>query len=131
MQFFFFQADDGIRDGHVTGVQTCALPIYPASAEIVEQSSLFLVDSLRWDEGRLGIGPPVIGAQERHVGDRAHLRDPSFELAYITWALRIADAWRHRRGAPDAGRLTALADRIHSPMTADGILSTFREGPAM
>src|SRR5437870_11392493 len=26
--FFFFQAEDGIRDGHVTGVQTCALPIY-------------------------------------------------------------------------------------------------------
>src|SRR5207253_7798907 len=27
--FFFFQAEDGIRDGHVTGVQTCALPIWP------------------------------------------------------------------------------------------------------
>src|SRR3984893_9579943 len=26
---FFFQAEDGIRDGHVTGVQTCALPIVP------------------------------------------------------------------------------------------------------
>src|SRR5207253_7416756 len=25
---FFFQAEDGIRDGHVTGVQTCALPIF-------------------------------------------------------------------------------------------------------
>src|SRR5690625_6781781 len=27
ISFFFFQAEDGIRDGHVTGVQTCALPI--------------------------------------------------------------------------------------------------------
>src|SRR5690348_17514098 len=27
MCFFFFQAEDGIRDGRVTGVQTCALPI--------------------------------------------------------------------------------------------------------
>src|SRR6266540_5558872 len=26
--FFFFQAEDGIRDRDVTGVQTCALPIY-------------------------------------------------------------------------------------------------------
>src|SRR6267154_2239822 len=26
--FFFFQAEDGIRDGRVTGVQTCALPIW-------------------------------------------------------------------------------------------------------
>src|SRR5438309_4699948 len=29
--FFFFQAEDGIRDGTVTGVQTCALPIYFSS----------------------------------------------------------------------------------------------------
>src|SRR5256885_4035443 len=27
-RFFFFQAEDGIRDYKVTGVQTCALPIY-------------------------------------------------------------------------------------------------------
>src|SRR5204863_1211445 len=27
---FFFQAEDGIRDLYVTGVQTCALPISPA-----------------------------------------------------------------------------------------------------
>ena len=29
--FFFFQAEDGIRDKLVTGVQTCALPICAAS----------------------------------------------------------------------------------------------------
>src|SRR5256885_15826925 len=29
--FFFFQAEDGIRDYKVTGVQTCALPICPAA----------------------------------------------------------------------------------------------------
>src|SRR5205823_10994244 len=28
---FFFQAEDGIRDKLVTGVQTCALPIWPSS----------------------------------------------------------------------------------------------------
>src|SRR5690606_40838482 len=27
-KYFFFQAEDGIRDFHVTGVQTCALPIF-------------------------------------------------------------------------------------------------------
>src|SRR5256886_11716469 len=30
LMFFFFQAEDGIRDLTVTGVQTCALPISPA-----------------------------------------------------------------------------------------------------
>src|SRR5690606_40004336 len=32
--FFFFQAEDGIRDFHVTGVQTCALPIYGVGARV-------------------------------------------------------------------------------------------------
>src|SRR5690606_40500284 len=31
--FFFFQAEDGIRDFHVTGVQTCALPICSAGGK--------------------------------------------------------------------------------------------------
>ena len=34
--FFFFQAEDGIRDDLVTGVQTCALPIYPTDPVIDE-----------------------------------------------------------------------------------------------
>src|SRR5690606_36535591 len=33
--FFFFQAEDGIRDFHVTGVQTCALPILAALCIVV------------------------------------------------------------------------------------------------
>src|SRR5437879_12316821 len=32
--FFFFQAEDGIRDTSVTGVQTCALPIYTKLPEL-------------------------------------------------------------------------------------------------
>ena len=32
---FFFQAEDGIRDYKVTGVQTCALPILVAVAVVV------------------------------------------------------------------------------------------------
>src|SRR5438309_11886219 len=31
---FFFQAEDGIRDGTVTGVQTCALPIFAWNASV-------------------------------------------------------------------------------------------------
>ena len=37
--FFFFQAEDGIRDDLVTGVQTCALPILIAETP----GSIFLV----------------------------------------------------------------------------------------
>src|SRR5690554_7407476 len=38
--FFFFQAEDGIRDADVTGVQTCALPIYSKLTVTVQLSSL-------------------------------------------------------------------------------------------
>src|SRR3989442_1300827 len=35
---FFFQAEDGIRDADVTGVQTCALPICQAGLELLTSS---------------------------------------------------------------------------------------------
>src|SRR5690554_7412230 len=38
LSFFFFQAEDGIRDADVTGVQTCALPISQSTFdEIIEK----------------------------------------------------------------------------------------------
>src|SRR5690606_40743549 len=42
---FFFQAEDGIRDFHVTGVQTCALPIYNTAtvAFILQEKRLLTV----------------------------------------------------------------------------------------
>src|SRR2546429_2305914 len=39
--FFFFQAEDGIRDVAVTGVQTCALPISPSLSELRAQNAQF------------------------------------------------------------------------------------------
>src|SRR5256886_8668605 len=42
--FFFFQAEDGIRDLTVTGVQTCALPILMARASAKESSTLVSPD---------------------------------------------------------------------------------------
>src|SRR5690606_39447731 len=38
--FFFFQAEDGIRAFHVTGVQTCALPIYKTVSSYLTFSPL-------------------------------------------------------------------------------------------
>src|SRR3712207_8172249 len=42
--FFFFQAEDGIRDIGVTGVQTCALPIY-ASHDLKTPLTLVQADA--------------------------------------------------------------------------------------
>src|SRR5207249_9342883 len=41
----FFQAEDGIRDRNVTGVQTCALPISQGKARQLTDWSGFSVDS--------------------------------------------------------------------------------------
>src|SRR2546425_5244832 len=56
--FFFFQAEDGIRDKLVTGVQTCALPIYRRG------SSLALIVA---DDGK-GFDPQRVLASEEDVG---------------------------------------------------------------
>src|SRR5260370_18276136 len=37
--FFFFQAEDGIRDSSVTGVQTCALPIWISARTVSEPAA--------------------------------------------------------------------------------------------
>src|SRR5215216_8198642 len=37
--FFFFQAEDGIRDDLVTGVQTCSLPIADLEAKLIRAVS--------------------------------------------------------------------------------------------
>src|SRR3712207_7627908 len=39
MYFFFFQAEDGIRDIGVTGVQTCALPISAVTWPVASKTS--------------------------------------------------------------------------------------------
>src|SRR5207253_6204570 len=60
---FFFQAEDGIRDGHVTGVQTCALPIY---------GSLFPVTSKDLPEnGREG-SSNFFGRGNKNDSDASH-----------------------------------------------------------
>src|SRR2546426_1960560 len=42
MCFFFFQAEDGIRDYKVTGVQTCALPIFQRMLDVAIQQDILV-----------------------------------------------------------------------------------------
>src|SRR5207237_4181855 len=53
------QAEDGIRDSSVTGVQTCALPISPGGADLVAAEYTQRAPSPRAGEnGRQGTEPP-------------------------------------------------------------------------
>src|SRR6266487_814512 len=66
--FFFFQAEDGIRDGRVTGVQTCALPISFMGEEAAS------IDAARIALARISSGQSeiaLVGAA--HNGERSDL----------------------------------------------------------
>src|SRR5215204_5902445 len=70
--FFFFQAEDGIRDHCVTGVQTCALPISPRLRS--EPLGIAHVD----DEPALGDGgEPGASVFKPRFGQEPDSRSPS------------------------------------------------------
>src|SRR5690348_18261193 len=62
--FFFFQAEDGIRDGRVTGVQTCALPIWSAAGGSPRSCS---------PTGTTTTSPRPSRSEERRVGKSVDL----------------------------------------------------------
>src|SRR3989338_9597504 len=69
---FFFQAEDGIRDGTVTGVQTCALPIFLRARQAFDpcfgaRSSRPIAESATINQFHRAAGAGVFGAQRGRV----------------------------------------------------------------
>src|SRR6267378_6474384 len=89
---FFFQAEDGIRDLYVTGVQTCALPIFVFR----EQPAQALDVARRFRCVRLGL------AETGLRGDEARARRFDFLFRGGDAALRVREA--AARGRLVAGR---------------------------
>src|SRR5690606_40733106 len=83
---FFFQAEDGIRDFHVTGVQTCALPISEAGVRVLardhwndaqsEWLRQYFLDEILPVLSPLGLDPahPFPRSEERRVGKECRSR---------------------------------------------------------
>src|SRR5256885_8566136 len=77
--FFFFQAEDGIRDYKVTGVQTCALPISDRSGSGTRAGGPRRVDSrqaqrARRSRGHHGPVSRVAGGRGRWAGRAGRVR---------------------------------------------------------
>src|SRR5699024_883712 len=101
---FFFQAEDGIRDRNVTGVQTCALPIFIFLAEdsraVAGVARFWTCRSQRYSRpipGALGIrreksGPlPAVGRDRRSPtgpgrSPRSPLRFPPPPVILYLWS---------------------------------------------
>src|SRR5256885_11823639 len=89
--FFFFQAEDGIRDYKVTGVQTCALPIYGLSR-------LSIANQQRWATlavSALGVNLPRLALLLRGIGDESALvlsRDARSDVARMFGRMAQAHA---------------------------------------
>src|SRR5256885_3543647 len=62
--FFFFQAEDGIRDYKVTGVQTCALPISNCTGKTVIGLSLSRYEQVRRKQLVLYLSPYILLASQ-------------------------------------------------------------------
>src|SRR5439155_1847451 len=78
--FFFFQAEDGIRDGHVTGVQTCALPILRPALRRMERAErhgvYFILKSMEQGQTFRSTVPRFATdrSEERRVGKECRSR---------------------------------------------------------
>src|SRR5689334_25385421 len=79
MYYFFFQAEDGIRDGTVTGVQTCALPILQGQPADQGRVPHARQDELLTEEGQAGHDPRPPPWQPRRQGRCLHQRERSEE----------------------------------------------------
>src|SRR5206468_6695240 len=76
--FFFFQAEDGIRDLIVTGVQTCALPIYEDSPTSEQSAAGCGRKCVRWCSpggGRIR----GLRSEERRVGKECRSRWSAYD----------------------------------------------------
>src|SRR5690606_39615460 len=98
---FFFQAEDGIRGFHVTGVQTCALPICPGRIR-GRRRGIWRVDGA----GRMmGRPPAAADAAGTLVEALAALLPAGSDLA-LAWAEIGRASWREGGwSAGAAGRL--------------------------
>src|SRR2546430_12736701 len=109
--FFFFQAEDGIRDLTVTGVQTCALPISGGSP------ARPLLFGLQRDEAASGPAgrwnpapaPPVLLPGVRKGGSAAGAGDREGRSRHHPVRRRLAGGGGERRGphSPPPPRPTA------------------------
>src|SRR5690606_40496177 len=104
--FFFFQAEDGIRDFHVTGVQTCALPIWFRQARLLAEVSEAAVRIPHEHAASVRADPQTAVPAEEQGADL--FVGETFRFPVRSEERRVGKEWRHRRAPwpPEAWKAT-------------------------
>ncbi|TLM86188.1 hypothetical protein FDW84_07555 [Pseudarthrobacter sp. NamE5] len=98
-------------------------------AEIVFESANFMASFAHRTARGFELGPPLIPAQESYGSIRARVTNPTFELAYWQWALRVAAQWQERLGLEPVAAWTEVANGLVKPRVVDGVYAAIEEEP--
>jgi hypothetical protein len=86
---------------------------------IVQESAEFMASFAHWDGRRYTLGPPLIPAQENHPARETW--NPTFELAYWAWGLRVANDWRARSGLARVPQWDEIAAKLAPLPVKEGV----------
>ena len=88
---------------------------------LVFESAAFMADYafLESRTSRYVLGPPVIPAQENHPPRETW--NPTFELSYWRWGLKVAQQWRERIGLPRIEQWDRVARNLSPLPAANGV----------
>ncbi|MET8979475.1 hypothetical protein ABZX85_28130 [Streptomyces sp. NPDC004539] len=85
---------------------------------LLDDTAAFMADFADDVDGSFHLGPPVMPAQEFYAA--AETADPTFELAYWSFALGVAQTFRRRRGLEPVPAWEDVLTRLTRPSVTDG-----------
>src|SRR6266700_4474023 len=129
--FFFFQAEDGIRAFHVTGVQTCALPIWSVASAFTVAAGGSAASTIIWTStrhmlrsaARSGSSTVLSAASRRRSasinGSSRSLNEPG-SAQVTSWTVRYLTAIPPRPPLLCPSRLLVVTGRVSAGVVRVG-----------
>src|SRR5438034_5967801 len=124
LSYFFFQAEDGIRDHCVTGVQTCALPIW-ISSQVPHMMQAVLAELFSLPEQRVRVIAPDVGGS---FGIKIHVYQDDMAACALALVLGRPVKWVATRRESFVSDIHAREQtvRVDVAAAADGTLTAMR-----
>ncbi|MFB4278098.1 hypothetical protein ACBJ59_22590 [Nonomuraea sp. MTCD27] len=98
-------------------------------ADLVLDTAAFMAAFAVEGPGGYGLGPPLVPAQESYADVRASAANPTFELAYWSWALEVAQRWRRLMGLGPDPHWAEVAAGMAAPRVRGGVYAAMDAPP--